>query len=70
MGETGRGDEAVQLVRDLNPDLAILDINGFIPGVDAEVRAKSADGTLTLAVDKAELSIEPDLAAQLYVAAG
>jgi len=32
VGETGRGDEAVQLVRDLSPDLAILDIK--MPGLD------------------------------------
>src|SRR3546814_913069 len=32
VGETGRGDEAVQRVRDLAPDLAILDIK--MPGID------------------------------------
>jgi AmiR/NasT family two-component response regulator len=32
VGETGRGDEAVQLVRELSPDLAILDIK--MPGLD------------------------------------
>jgi two-component system, response regulator PdtaR len=32
VGETGRGDEAVELVRDLRPDLAILDIK--MPGLD------------------------------------
>lgn len=32
VGETGRGDKAVQLVRDLRPDLAILDIK--MPGMD------------------------------------
>jgi response regulator NasT len=32
VGETGRGDEAVQLVRDLKPDLAILDVR--MPGLD------------------------------------
>jgi len=32
VGETGRGDEAVQLVRDLTPDLAILDVK--MPGMD------------------------------------
>ncbi len=32
VGETGRGDEAVQMVRDLQPDLAILDIK--MPGLD------------------------------------
>jgi len=47
-----------------------LDSHGFIPGADAEVRSKTADGTLTLAVDEGELSIEAELAAQLFVAAG
>jgi response regulator NasT len=32
VGETGRGDEAVEMVRDLRPDLAILDIK--MPGLD------------------------------------
>ena len=47
-----------------------LDAHGFIPGADAEVRAKAADGTLTLEVDEGTLSIEPELAAQLFVEAG
>jgi AmiR/NasT family two-component response regulator len=32
VGETGRGDEAVELVRSLEPDLAILDVK--MPGID------------------------------------
>ena len=32
VGETGRGDEVVDLVRDLQPDLAILDVK--MPGMD------------------------------------
>jgi response regulator NasT len=32
VGETGRGDEAVSLVQDLKPDLAILDVK--MPGMD------------------------------------
>ena len=32
VGETGRGDEAVELVRNLEPDLAILDVK--MPGMD------------------------------------
>lgn len=32
VGETGRGDEAVDLVRELEPDLAILDVK--MPGLD------------------------------------
>ena len=38
VGETGRGDEAITLVRDHAPDLAILDIR--MPGVDGLVAAR------------------------------
>jgi response regulator NasT len=38
VGETGRGDEAVELVNDLQPDLAILDIK--MPGMDGLAAAR------------------------------
>ena len=38
VGSTGRGDEAVALVRELMPDLAILDIK--MPGMDGITAAK------------------------------
>lgn len=45
VGETGRGDEAVELVRDHRPDLAILDIK--MPGMDGLTAARHiADGRL------------------------
>jgi response regulator NasT len=39
VGETGRGDEAVELVRRLEPDLAILDIK--MPGMDGLTAART-----------------------------
>ena len=48
VGETGRGDEAVQLVRDLNPDLAILDIK--MPGLDGLAAAREIAGERRAAV--------------------
>src|SRR4249919_943002 len=38
VGETGRGDQAVELVRELKPDLAILDVK--MPGMDGVEAAK------------------------------
>ena len=38
VGETGRGDDAVRLVRDLRPDIAILDVK--MPGVDGLTAAR------------------------------
>lgn len=38
VGETGRGDEAVELVRNLMPDLAILDVK--MPGMDGLAAAE------------------------------
>jgi two-component system, response regulator PdtaR len=38
VGETGRGDKAIELVRELKPDLAILDIK--MPGMDGLTAAR------------------------------
>ena len=42
VGETGRGDTAIELVRDLQPDLAILDIK--MPGMDGLEAAAVING--------------------------
>ena len=48
VGETGRGDEAVELVRRLSPDLAILDIK--MPGLDGLSAARQINGDRRAAV--------------------
>jgi two-component system, response regulator PdtaR len=48
VGETGRGDEAVRLVRELEPDLAILDIK--MPGQDGLAAAREISGERRAAV--------------------
>ena len=48
VGETGRGDEAVKLVRELEPDLAILDIK--MPGIDGLAAAREIAGERRAAV--------------------
>ena len=48
VGETGRGDEAVRLVRDLAPDVAILDIK--MPGLDGLSAAREIAGERLAAV--------------------
>lgn len=48
VGSTGRGDEAVELVRDLHPDLVILDIK--MPGMDGLQAAAAIHSSVRTAV--------------------
>ncbi len=48
VGETGRGDEAIDLVRRLEPDLAILDIK--MPGLDGLAAARAISSEKKAAV--------------------
>ena len=50
------------------PALVYLDDNGFVPGTNAEVRAKAPDGTVVLDLDEGTIALGPTLASQLYVA--
>ncbi len=47
--------------------LEYLSDHGFVPGVDAEVRAKAPDGTLTLDLHGASVALGPAMCRQLYV---
>jgi two-component system, response regulator PdtaR len=48
VADTGRGDEAVQLVKELEPDIAILDIK--MPGLDGLAAAREITGERRAAV--------------------
>jgi DtxR family transcriptional regulator, Mn-dependent transcriptional regulator len=68
-GDHIRLERVTEQVETDTKSLTYLDNHGFIPGVDAEVRSKAADGTLTLEIEDGTVSIQADLAAQLFVAA-
>ena len=72
LAEAGPGDrvrlERISETLELDfSSLAYLDAHNFRPGTEAAVRAKDADGTLTVAVGNAAVAVAPGLAEQLYV---
>lgn len=67
-GDHVRLERVTEQVETDTKSLTYLDTHGFIPGVDAEVRAKAADGTLTLQLSEGEIALKPALAEQLFVA--
>jgi DtxR family Mn-dependent transcriptional regulator len=67
-GDHIRLERVTEQVETDTKSLTYLDTHGFIPGVDAEVRAKAADGTLTVQTSEGELDLKPELAEQLFVA--
>ena len=48
VGEAARGDDALTMIRDLRPDLALLDVK--MPGLDGIEVAKALKGTNTIVV--------------------
>ncbi len=50
--------------------LAFLSDNGFVPGADAQVMARAADGTITVDVGERRFDLDPAMSRQLYVSAG
>ena len=67
-GDHVRLERVTEQVETDTKSLTYLDTNGFIPGVDAEVRSKAPDGTLTLQLTNGEIDLKPELAEQLFVA--
>jgi DtxR family transcriptional regulator, Mn-dependent transcriptional regulator len=67
-GDHVRLERVTEQVETDTKSLTYLDTHGFIPGVDAEVRSKAPDGTLTLQVNEGEIDLKPELAEQLFVA--
>jgi DtxR family Mn-dependent transcriptional regulator len=67
-GDHIRLERVTEQVETDTKSLTYLDTHGFIPGVDAEVRSKAADGTLTLQLSDGQIDLKADLAEQLFVA--
>ena len=70
-GDRVRLERVTEQVEIDTESLTYLSVHGFRPGVDALVRTKAPDGTLTLELDiegDATIALGPALASQLFVA--
>jgi DtxR family transcriptional regulator, Mn-dependent transcriptional regulator len=68
--ELGEHVRLARITEQVEVDLVALEYlsdHGFVPGVDAEVRAKAPDGTLTLELDGTSVALGPAMCRQLYV---
>ncbi|MDQ4069600.1 MAG: metal-dependent transcriptional regulator [Actinomycetota bacterium] len=67
LGERVRLERVTEQVEVDLEALVYLDDHGFIPGADAEVRARAPDGTVTLDLHEGSIALGPSLTSQLYV---
>ncbi|MEY2397273.1 MAG: DtxR family transcriptional regulator, Mn-dependent transcriptional regulator [Actinomycetota bacterium] len=69
VGTTARLTRVTERIEIDTEALAYLDAANLRPGADAEITARAPDGTLTLEVDGAPVSLGAALTSQIYVAA-
>ena len=68
-GERVRLERVTEQVEIDLPALTYLSLHGFVPGAEAEVRAKAPDGTVVLDLGGETIALGPALAQHLYVVA-
>jgi len=68
--EPGEHVRLARITEQVEVDLVALEYlseHGFVPGADAEIRAKAPDGTLTLELAGKSVAFGPAMCRQLYV---
>jgi DtxR family transcriptional regulator, Mn-dependent transcriptional regulator len=68
--EPGEHVRLARITEQVEVDLGALEYlsdHGFVPGANAEVRARAPDGTLTLELDGTSVALGPAMCRQLYV---
>jgi DtxR family Mn-dependent transcriptional regulator len=68
--EPGEHVRLARITEQVEVDLVALEYlseHGFVPGADAEIRAKAPDGTLTLELAGSSVALGPAMCRQLYV---